>query len=243
MRVTLTEAYQLLAEGYVVAVPTETVYGLAASFVKPAAVDQIFALKRRPSNNPLIVHLANLTQLAEYVSTLPKGTIELAQAFWPGPLTLTLPCNLQNVPSRIRAGLPTAAFRVPNHPFTLELLALTGPLVMPSANLSGRPSSTCRKHVEEDFGTDFPVLDGDLCSHGVESTILHHSGECWQVIRLGALAPEAFAPIIGYIPQFAMASKDQGPLCPGQLYRHYSPRAQLMLSTSLTDCTGCSGGF
>lgn len=235
MKISIAEACELLNCGSIVAVPTETVYGLAASLTQPAAVDKIFALKGRPSNNPLIVHTANLEQIIQYVTTIPEGTQKLAEAFWPGPLTLTLPSNPDKVPSRVRAGLTTTAFRIPNHPLTRELLQHTGPLVMPSANISGRPSATQRAHVEEDFGIDFPVLDGGACSHGVESTILHHNGECWQVIRLGALSAETFAPILGYVPAIAVTPKDHAPLCPGQLYRHYAPNAQLILSTDELD--------
>lgn len=230
MKIALTEACQLLKSGAVVAVPTETVYGLAATLTQPAAIDQIFALKGRPSNNPLIIHLANFNQIAEYVTDLPQGTEQLANAFWPGPLTLVLPCH-PKISSRVRAGLPTAAFRVPNHSLTQQLLQLTGPLVMPSANISGRPSSTRRDHVENDFGVDFPVLEGKEvgCPHGVESTILHHNGTQWQVIRLGALSAECLASALGYVPEVVIETKGHSPLCPGQLYRHYAPRARLQL--------------
>ena len=125
--------------------------------------------------------------------------LELAAGFWPGPLTLILPARLDLVPDVARAGLNTVAFRVPNHPIALELLKLTGPLVMPSANLSGKPSATSVHHVEDDFGANFPVLDGGSCKSGVESTILYlkeqgSEGE-WVIVRLGALSPEEFNPI------------------------------------------------
>lgn len=243
MKISLIEATQLLKNGCVAAVPTETVYGMAASLTQLSAIDQIFRLKGRPSNNPLIIHLASFYQLTEYVSVLPEGTERLAHSFWPGPLTLVLPCNLERVPSQVRAGLPTAAFRIPNHPLTLELLHAVGPLVMPSANLSGRPSATCRKHVETDFGQDFPVLDGGCCSVGVESTILYFGNGGWQVIRLGALPAEAFAPILGYVPDLAIFSKERSPLCPGQFYRHYAPKAKLLLSEELGSYSGIVLGF
>jgi L-threonylcarbamoyladenylate synthase len=243
MKISLLETAQRLLNTGVVAVPTETVYGLAASVSQPAAIDQIFVLKGRPANNPLIIHIAEFKQLEQYVSTLPEGARELAQAFWPGPLTLVLPCDLEQVPSQVRAGLNTAAFRVPNHPMTLELLSITGPLVMPSANLSGRPSATSPEHVEEDFGSEFPVLDGGSCGFGVESTILYYGDEQWQIIRLGALPAEAFEDVLGYIPLFNVSSKEKAPICPGQLYRHYAPKAKLILVENLTECADreCAG--
>src|SRR5262245_4612508 len=142
MHISLEEAASALKSGLVVAVPTETVYGLAASIDFPDAIEDIFRLKGRPSNNPLIVHVASAKEIAFYVTQQPPQFLKLASAFWPGPLTVVLPVDQVRIPSVARAGLPTAAFRVPNHPLTRELLEITGPLVMPSANLSGKPSAT-----------------------------------------------------------------------------------------------------
>jgi len=235
MKISLNVAAELLLQGRVVAVPTETVYGLAASLYHSDAVEQIFTLKGRPANNPLIVHLAEQTQIQQFVKELPPHFDKLAQCLWPGPLTLVIPVDIQQIPEKARAGLPTAAFRVPQHPLARQLLHQTGPLVMPSANISGKPSATQRAHIETDFGCDFPVLDGGVCQRGLESTILHYSQDRWQMIRLGALAPENFAPILGYEPRFCLSTDAKMPLCPGQMYRHYAPNSKLILSTSFPE--------
>ncbi len=227
-RLSLSEAVLALQEGEVVAVPTETVYGLAASLRHPEAIAHLFALKGRPLANPLIIHLADVSELEAYLSDRPPGFTPLAKAFWPGALTCVLPIHPERIPSLVRAGLPTAGFRIPSPLLTRSLLQATGPLVMPSANLSGRPSATCPEHVEEDFGSDFPVLDGGRCPKGVESTILFYQGVEWVILRLGALSPESFEPVLGYQPR--VITKQPGmPLCPGQLFRHYAPRARLWL--------------
>jgi L-threonylcarbamoyladenylate synthase len=230
MRISVSEALHLLALGKVVSLPTETVYGLAALLKYPQAIDTIFTLKGRPSSNPLIIHVANQQQISAFTQHLPTGFDQLAQAFWPGPMTLVINIKEELIPFQARAGLPTAAFRVPDHPLTLDLLSSCGPLVMPSANLSGRPSSTSPSHVEEDFGSDFPLVDGGSCKKGLESTILMHDEDRWKIIRLGVLEPEVFKPILGYIPEVASTPKGKKPLCPGQLYRHYAPRARLTLT-------------
>lgn len=231
MRVTLQQASDLLQSGLVIAVPTETVYGLAASIDFPDAIADIFRLKGRPADNPLILHLSSAEEVSQYAKELPPYFNELAEAFWPGPLTLILPAIEDKIPTVARAGLPTAAFRVPDNPLTRQLLQRTGPLVMPSANLSGKPSATSPQHVEDDFGSGFSVLDGGICQKGMESTILFWNGNAWVIIRLGALSPEDFFPVLGYIPRVDAENKgpkDQ-PLCPGQLYRHYAPKSQLRL--------------
>ena len=168
---------------------------------------------------------------------MPPHFENLAAAFWPGPLTLIMPVDEETIPSRARAGLATAAFRIPGHTLTRELLKKTGPLVMPSANLSGKPSATSSTHVEHDFGSSFPVLEGGECVKGVESTILCFDGLAWVVIRLGALTPEDFLPYLGYIPRVNdVLDKDhEAPLCPGQLYRHYAPKAKLILTKKIDE--------
>lgn len=229
MRILLDQAVSLLNSGRLAAIPTETVYGLAASLKHPKAIEQIFSLKGRPSNNPLIIHASSVQQVAAYASVLPKGFEALANAFWPGPMTLVLPIHHEKIPPIVRSGLPTAAFRIPNHPLALELIDQTGPIVMPSANLSGKPSSTCIAHVEEDFGVDFPVLDGGTCSNGLESTVLIFQQTNWKIIRLGSLTPEQFFPVLGDCPKIESILTGKAPLCPGQLYRHYAPKSQLIL--------------
>lgn len=233
MRVSLEKASKLLCSGQVVAVPTETVYGLAAALDQPQAIHNVFKLKQRPQNNPLIIHVSNINALQSYTSHFPTGFIELAEAFWPGPLTIVLPIDETKIPLQVRAGLPTAAFRIPNCPLTLSLLEQTGPLVMPSANLSGKPSATQPQHIERDFGENFPVLDGGNCRYGLESTIIIFQNERWQIIRLGSIASENFLDILGYVPHIANKVSDK-PLCPGQMYRHYAPKAKLVLSQNFS---------
>lgn len=242
MRLTLHQAAKELNSGHVVAVPTETVYGLAASLDHPRAIESIFALKSRPRDNPLIIHLAEREMIDRFALNYPPHFDELADAFWPGPLTLILPIK-DDVPASVCAGLSTGAFRIPALDLTRSLLKLTGPLVMPSANLSGRPSATCPEHVEEDFGAFFPVLDGGVCMKGLESTILLHRESEWVITRLGVLSPEAFLPILGYTPR-SIGFKGSGtPLSPGQRYRHYAPIARLWLGGSIHSSISCIIGF
>lgn len=235
MKVSLDQAVSLLNSGLVVAIPTETVYGLAASINFPEALEEIFRLKGRPSNNPLIVHLGTADDITLYARELPDDFAKLTTVFWPGPLTLVISVIEDTIPSIARAGLPTAAFRIPGLELTRDVLKRTGPLVMPSANLSGKPSATSAEHVEHDFGSGFSVLDGGECHRGVESTILCRDQSEWVVIRLGALPPEAFLPVLGYVPKVKEMENGEPsvPLCPGQLYRHYSPKAKLILSDNI----------
>ncbi|MBS0634323.1 MAG: threonylcarbamoyl-AMP synthase [Verrucomicrobia bacterium] len=228
MRITKELAAELLLSGQVVAIPTETVYGLAASIHNPKAVDEIFARKGRPSHNPLIVHVANRDDCLNVISTHPDGLESLIDAFWPGPLTVVVPVVTERILPQIRANLETCAFRMPNHPETLALLQQVGPVVAPSANLSGSPSSTCPEHVERDFGADFPVLDGGACHHGLESTIVVYQDGEWQIARLGSLSQEDLEVVLGYVPKIVTNSSK--PICPGQLLAHYAPKATLLLS-------------
>jgi L-threonylcarbamoyladenylate synthase len=229
MRLSLLEAVQQLLTQEVIGIPTETVYGLAASLNSPFAIEKIFKLKNRPLINPLIVHVATLEEIFLYTQNHPPLFRELADAFWPGPLTCILPAKGDKVPALARANLSTVGIRIPEPDLTRQLIKLTGALVMPSANLSGRPSSTLASHVEEDFGASFPVLDGGACVKGVESTILLYQNEKWVIGRLGALAPEAFEVVLGYCPEIIQKKEQVQPVCPGQLFRHYAPNATLFL--------------
>lgn len=233
MRIPFDEAVKLLLKGEVVAIPTETVYGLAALYNSEVGVSEIFALKNRPPENPLILHVDSFDSILQFADVLPPHFKELADRFWPGPLTLVIPIIEDKIPSAIRANLPTQAFRVPSLPLTRELIVKTGPLVAPSANLSGSPSSTSFEHVEEDFGEEFPVLEGGSLEHGVESTILIYQEKKWWIGRLGAIPGEAFAEILGYLPQVQV--KEGKPLCPGQHFRHYAPKARLHLTKSIPE--------
>ncbi len=236
MDITLLQASDLIKNGAVIAVPTETVYGLAASLISSSAIDKIFALKGRPANNPLIIHVADYEEILPFIYDVDADFFKLSQNFWPGPLTIVLPIIEGKISSRVTAGLKTAAFRIPNHPLARKLLKLTGPLVMPSANLSGKPSATCREHVEADFGNDFPVLDGGACIKGLESTILYRdTDQKWKIIRQGALAQGDFYEILGYLPEIEKPKNHEKPICPGQLYRHYAPRATLVLKDNILE--------
>jgi L-threonylcarbamoyladenylate synthase len=230
MRVPLEKAVDLLRGGEVVAIPTETVYGLAAWLFKESAIEEIFKLKNRPSTNPLIIHVRDADECSFYTTSLPTDLQKLLTAFWPGPLTVVLPIHEKKVPLIARAGLQTAAFRCPAHPVAAEVLEYVSPLVAPSANLSGTPSSTKPEHVEHDFGLQFPTLEGE-CRHGLESTIIAQKNGLWEIARLGAISPEEIAKVVGYLPNSALRC-EKTPICPGQLLSHYAPKARLILSDS-----------
>jgi L-threonylcarbamoyladenylate synthase len=243
MLISASDACKLLSSGNVVGLPTETVYGLAASISHPHAIQKIYSLKGRPSNNPLIVHLSDPQQLFNYVGDpqqLPPHTITLINTFWPGPLSIVLEAH--NIPDEASGGLTTAAFRIPSLSTTRDIIAQTGPLVMPSANLSGKPSGTCAADLFEDFCEDLPVVDGGVCAGGIESTVIHYIDGMWAIIRLGAISAEDLAKVLPYQPQFAKTTVEQ-PTCPGQLYRHYAPQALLHLKTDFKNETGVVLGF
>lgn len=228
MRLTVEQAIDRLKRGEVISLPTETVYGLAASIEFPQAIEKIFELKNRPQDNPLIIHLSHINQLNAFEPELPAGFEILAPAFWPGPLTFVLPINPKTIPEKVRAGLTTAAFRIPNNSTTREVIEKVGPIVMPSANISGRPSSTKPEHVETDFGMDFPVLDGGFCEKGLESTIVMYTDGAWKIIREGAIPKEHLEPFMDVSIYSKPSSK---PICPGQKYRHYAPKTHLIETT------------
>jgi len=226
----VAEAVKRLIAGEVVAIPTETVYGLAAALALPEAIERVFALKQRPANNPLITHVASAAHLRAFCESPPDGWKALTDAFWPGPLTLVLEVVSSRVPPIARAGLPTAAFRMPKHPIALEIVEQVGPLVAPSANRSGSPSATTPAHVLHDFGAEVPCVDGGPCRLGVESTVLVHPRDRWEVARLGAISQEELAAVLGYTPKLHTSESDIAAICPGRLHRHYAPRTRLILS-------------
>lgn len=232
MRIHLKQSVEIILKGGVLAIPTETVYGLAASLSSENGIKKIFQLKNRPLENPLIVHISQIDETEPLVEKKPPFFEELASRFWPGPLTLVVPAS-DTVPTIVRAHLPSVALRIPGNPLTRKLIRQAGPLVAPSANLSGRPSSTCPEHVEEDFGSDFPILDGGACAFGLESTILIFRNGEWTLGRLGAITCEQIAGVLGYLPK---ASSSQKALCPGQKFRHYSPKARLKFGGERREC-------
>lgn len=232
-RPAIARAAALLAGGGLVAFPTETVYGLAAAINCPGAVARIFEVKGRPADNPLIVHISSLEQLFEVASAVSPEALRLCKRFWPGPLSLVLPRSTAITPV-VSAGLPTVAVRMPAHPLALELITATGaPLAAPSANLSGRPSPTTAAHVLEDLaGKIDAVLDGGACRVGVESTVLDLTGPRPVILRPGGITREALEQFLK-VPLRGIPGGKPGepPRSPGMKYRHYSPRAPLILIT------------
>lgn len=228
MKVNLEEAIEKIKNGEVVAVPTETVYGLAASIYHPLAIQKIFSLKNRPPKNPLIIHYANLEQLKELTEFIPDQYYKLKKLI-PGPLTVVLQANPKTVNQVITAGLETVALRMPMHPLLLELIEKAGPVAAPSANLSGKPSATRAVHVENDFGENISVLDGGHSQKGVESTIIFLAEDHWSLLRLGAVSEEEIESLLGTRPRNKIITNDNQPISPGQLYKHYAPEAKLIL--------------
>jgi len=233
MRVNLTEAMQLLQQGEVVAIPTETVYGLAADATNDAALKKIFATKQRPADHPLIVHIHDISQVEDWVKVFPATAIQLAQTFWPGALTLVLPAK-EHVSLVVRGNEPTIALRIPDHPMTLALLKLGKlSLAAPSANLFTQLSPTTAAHVEGGLGQHIPVLDGGACQVGIESTIvsIKANGQ-WQLLRPGMISEQAIISVIGEPENAdlnAQSSNAALPKVPGQHLLHYSPRTPLSL--------------
>lgn len=242
MRISVEEACARLLNGEVVAVPTETVYGLAARLHSREAIEHVFKLKNRPADNPLIIHIATAQELKSFTMSSVPHVDQLIQTFWPGPLTLVLPIENTKIPDIARANLSTAAFRLPNHPIAQAIASRVGPLVAPSANLSGHPSATIPEHVEEDFGSDFPVVNGGACEGGVESTILVFFEGYWHIGRLGILPPEVFSEVLGYQPEplDMKKEKEASIVCPGQYYRHYAPLCRLILGYQGYDGQSCA---
>lgn len=226
----IARAVRLLAEGALVAFPTETVYGLGGDARSDTAVARIFAAKGRPSFNPLIVHVPDLAA-AERLAVISSRARDLAHAFWPGPLTLVLPVRDGAVSPLVTAGLPTVAVRIPAHPLALALLrAFGGPVAAPSANPSGRPSPTRAAHVLAGLeGRIAAVLDGGPCAVGLESTILAMK-PAPSLLRPGGLPVEALEAALG--APLAAGAKTDRPSAPGQLASHYAPAALVRLDAT-----------
>ncbi len=225
-------AKKLLTEGKLVAIPTETVYGLAANGLDETAVAGIFSAKNRPTFDPLILHVASIEQAQSLCTDWPEMADKLACAFWPGPLTLILP-KASHVPDLTTSGQPTVGIRMPNNKLTLELLStLPFPLAAPSANPFGYVSPTNAQHVADQLGDriDYILDDGD-CSVGIESTIIAIENGAPKVLRLGGLSLERISDVLG-VPVLEHLNQNSNPQAPGQLDQHYSPRCKLIsLST------------
>ena len=230
----LTKAATILSSGGIVAIPTETVYGLAGSAFNPEAVKKIFAAKGRPSDNPLIVHIDDISKIYDVVSCFPKKAQELAKKFWPGPLTMILPKN-KNIPDEVTAGMDSVAVRFPSNEIATEIIKKSGiPLVAPSANISGKPSPTRFNHVVKDLdGKIDAIVDGGECSIGVESTVISLLSDTPKLLRPGAITPENIEKVIGKIEidksVFEKLSSNQKVLSPGVKYKHYSPQAKVIM--------------
>jgi L-threonylcarbamoyladenylate synthase len=227
----ISQAAELLQANEIVAFPTETVYGLGANAMDTTAVEKIFIAKGRPSDNPLIVHIAQLQQLEEIATDIPAFAYKLMERFWPGPLTLVLKTK-GKISEKVTAGLPTVAVRMPNHPVALALIQeCCLPLAAPSANLSGRPSPTTAKHVYDDLnGRIAGIVDGGGTGVGVESTVLDCTEEIPVILRPGGVTKEEIEQVIGKVRiDAALEDKTAAPKSPGMKYTHYAPKSPVII--------------
>ncbi len=227
-------AAQIIQDGGLVALPTETVYGLGANGLDVEAVAKIFAAKGRPQDNPLILHLAQASDMDKYCHSIPETAYKLAEQFWPGPLTLVLPAR-DCVPLQTRAGLPSVAVRCPDNAITREIIRLSGvPIAAPSANISGKPSTTSAQHVLHDHdGRIDAVVDDGKCRVGVESTIVDLTEDRPRLLRPGGITPEQLRAVLGDLvvdkAVTAQIGADAVVKAPGMKYRHYAPQCELVI--------------
>lgn len=227
-------AAKILQSGGLVAIPTETVYGLAANAFDETAVSRIFEAKGRPQDNPLIVHIARPADWEPLVTAIPEPAQRLAERFWPGPLTVILPKS-GRIPPAVSAGLDTVAVRCPSHPAARAVIQASGlPLAAPSANTSGRPSPTCAAHVLHDLsGKIDAVLDGGECGVGLESTVVSLCGGVPRLLRPGGITAEQLREVLGEVdidPAVLFRLQEgQKALSPGMKYKHYSPRSRVVI--------------
>ncbi len=230
----IAKAAVLLKAGGLVAIPTETVYGLAANALDGSAVKRIFEAKGRPQDNPLIVHIASLDTLPKLVASVPDEALALADQFWPGPLTIILP-KASCIPDEVSAGLETVAVRFPSHPVARAIIEASGlPLAAPSANTSGRPSPTKAEHVLHDLrGKIEAVVDGGDCGVGLESTVVSLAGNRPRLLRPGGVTHEQLEETLGPVeidPAVTHAvQKNAVVSSPGMKYKHYSPKARVVI--------------
>ncbi len=229
----IEKAAGIIRSGGLVAMPTETVYGLAADALNGQAVAKIFQAKRRPMDNPLIVHIAELSQIDDLVREFPEKARKLAEAFWPGPLTIILPRS-DKIPPEVSAGLDTVAIRCPSDETARELIRLSAPLAAPSANLSGSPSPTTAQHVIADMdGRIDAIIDGGSCSVGVESTVITLAADPPRLLRPGGITLEQLREVIGEVildeAVLHPLAEGQQAASPGMKYKHYAPKANVVL--------------
>ncbi len=230
----ITECGEILKNGGLVAIPTETVYGLAANALDSKAVAKIFAAKGRPQDNPLIVHISEFSQIYDLVSEVPDSAKKLAEAFWAGPLTMILKKG-DKIPNEVSAGLDTVAIRCPSHNVARAIIAAAGvPLAAPSANLSGSPSPTTFEHVKNDLvGRVDAIIDGGECEVGLESTVITLVGKP-KILRPGGITREQIEAVLGEEVEIDKAvlegvSEGEKVSSPGMKYKHYAPRAKVYL--------------
>ena len=230
----LAEAAEILRNGGLVAIPTETVYGLGANALDESASKKIYEAKGRPSDNPLIAHISCMDELSALVSEIPEAGRKLAEKYWPGPLTMVFP-KKEIVPYGTTGGLETVAIRMPSDPVANRLIKLAGvPVAAPSANTSGRPSPTKAEHVVEDMnGKIEMIIDSGEVGIGVESTIVDVSGKVPMLLRPGAITMEMLRETLGEVEIdpaiLGPLSADVKPKAPGMKYRHYAPQAEMTL--------------
>ncbi len=225
-----------LRAGDLAALPTETVYGLAADATNPQAVLKIYTAKGRPQFNPLIVHVPDLVT-AQIYGQFDENALKLARTFWPGPLTLVVPSGGETIPDLVRAGLPSLAIRVPAHPLMQQLLQLVGrPLAAPSANKSGHVSATQPAHVAADFGPDLAVLNGGPCPLGLESTIVDCTTPTPTLLRAGALSTADVKRVVMLESvDNHLSPTTNAPHAPGMLLKHYAPKTKVRLHATQLD--------
>mgnify|MGYP004489292543 CR=1 FL=1 len=230
----MDEAGKLIAAGELVAFPTETVYGLGGDALDPEAAHKIYAAKGRPSDNPLIVHIAEYEDMYRVGRNIPPQAKLLADAFWPGPLTMIVEKS-DNVPYATTGGMDTVAVRMPNHPVALALIRKSGCLIAaPSANTSGRPSPSKASHVAEDLsGKIAMIIDGGEVSIGIESTIIDLTEKTPMVLRPGYITPKMLSDVLGeeviIDPGIIAADDTRKPKAPGMKYKHYAPKADMII--------------
>lgn len=236
----MEQAGKLIAEGELVAFPTETVYGLGGDALDPDASHKIYAAKGRPSDNPLIVHIADFDDMKRVAREVPEQAKKLADAFWPGPLTMIV-WKSDAVPEATTGGMQTVAVRMPNHPVALELIRRSGCLIAaPSANTSGRPSPTEAQHVAEDLsGKIAMILDGGPVGIGIESTIIDLTEEKPMILRPGYITPEMLSEVLQeevvIDPGIIAADDTRKPKAPGMKYKHYAPKAEMIIVDGAQD--------
>ena len=225
---------KILREGGLVGMPTETVYGLGANALNPQAVRSIFEAKGRPGDNPLIVHVSCMEEVAPLVREIPKAAQKLMDAFWPGPMTIILP-KAACIPTEVSAGLDTVGIRLPASDAARALIAAAGcPVAAPSGNRSGRPSPTTAQHMLEDMDGRIPlILDGGACEVGVESSVIDATGEVPIILRPGGITPEMVEEVLGRVEvdEHVMSPLAEGEAVrsPGMKYKHYAPQAKTVI--------------